>query len=102
MRERLALFPFISFYKGWVPERFPEVADRVFSLVHMDVDLYEPTLQAIEFFWPRLSPRGAMLFDDHGLAGFPGTRAAVEEALGRRDDAIVVPAYTGGSVVLKL
>ena len=33
-------------YRGWIPERFKEVADLRFSLVHIDVDLYRPTLEA--------------------------------------------------------
>lgn len=38
------------YYKGWIPSRFDAVADRTFAFVHVDVDLYEPTRDSIEFF----------------------------------------------------
>ena len=47
-------FNFIKTYKGWIPERFDEVKDRTFSFVHIDVELYQPTYDSLEFFFPRL------------------------------------------------
>ena len=79
VRSNLARFPFVSFYKGWIPERFGEIEDRSFKLVHIDVDLYQPYVDSIEFFYPRLLEGGILAFDDCGSAGFPGARRAVEE-----------------------
>ncbi|MFW5652494.1 MAG: TylF/MycF/NovP-related O-methyltransferase [Planctomycetota bacterium] len=42
------------------------LADRRYRFVHIDVDVYEPTLACLEFFWPRLSPGGAIVIDDYG------------------------------------
>lgn len=55
---RLAAFPFARLHAGVIPARFPEVADRRFSLVHVDVDLYRPTIDSLEFFYPRMVPGG--------------------------------------------
>jgi len=79
VRANLARFPFISLYRGWIPERFGEVEDRQFKFVHIDVDLYQPYVDSIEFFYPRLLEGGILAFDDCGSAGFPGARRAVEE-----------------------
>ncbi|MBL4590407.1 MAG: class I SAM-dependent methyltransferase [Phycisphaerales bacterium] len=65
--------------KGWIPERFDEVGDAQFSFVHVDVDLYEPTLASIEFFYPRLVPGGILLCDDYGAETCPGARRALDE-----------------------
>lgn len=35
-----SVFNFIRLYHGWIPEKFDEVANRTFSYVHIDVDLY--------------------------------------------------------------
>lgn len=76
----------IRVMRGWIPERFPEVADRQFCLVHVDVDMYEPTLQCLEFFWPRM-PRFALLVcDDYGTAAYPGARIAIDEFFAGRDE----------------
>jgi len=79
VRSNLSRFPFVAFYKGWIPERFGEIEDRQFKFVHIDVDLYQPYVDSIEFFYPRLLEGGILAFDDCGSAGFPGARRAVEE-----------------------
>ncbi len=85
-------------HRGWIPERFPDVADEQFSFVHVDVDLYEPHRDAIEFFWPRLTVGGLMVFDDYGSAYCPGARRAVDEAFASED---VVESPTAQAFVIK-
>lgn len=65
--------------KGWIPTRFKEVADRRFAFVHIDVDLYEPTRDALEFFYPRLNPGAILVVDDFGFSTCPGATRAVQE-----------------------
>jgi hypothetical protein len=36
-----------------------------FSFVHLDMDLYEGTLGALRFFWPRMNPGGIILSHDY-------------------------------------
>lgn len=79
LRETLKDFRRISIYQGWIPERFPEVADKVFRLVHIDVDLYQPTRDSLEFFYPRMAPGGVLVFDDYGVTTCPGAYKAVNE-----------------------
>lgn len=70
-------------YKGWIPERFNEVKDKTFSLVHIDVDLYDPTLATLEFFWPRLNPGGMIVCDDYGFESCPGAKKAMDDFFAR-------------------
>lgn len=58
-------FSNIKYYKGWIPERFIEVENIKFSLVHIDLDIYEPTRDSIDFFWPKIVPGGIMICDWH-------------------------------------
>jgi len=69
----------VHIMKGWIPDRFDEVADRTFSMVHVDVDLYAPTRDSFEFFYDRLSPHGMMICDDYGSGSYPGARKAMDE-----------------------
>lgn len=66
------------------PGIFPDSArllpdDTEFVLVHVDVDIYESTKAACEFFWPRLVEGGIMIFDDYNAPRCPGTTKAVDE-----------------------
>jgi hypothetical protein len=79
--QTLSKFPFVHLYKGWIPERFPEVTDNQFSFVSIDVDLFQPTLDSLEFFFPRLIKGGIIYFDDYGGKTFVGAKAAVDQYL---------------------
>jgi len=49
------------------------------SLLHLDCDLYEPTLAALEAFYPRVVTGGVVLFDEYALPEFPGESQALDE-----------------------
>jgi len=66
-------------FKGWIPNRFNEVAQKRFSLIHIDVDLYQPTLDSISFFWERLNTGGALVCDDYGSLLCPGAKKAMDD-----------------------
>ncbi len=81
VRENLKeFFGRYTLYKGWIPDRFQEVSERSFAFVHVDVDLFEPTRDALAFFTQRLAPGGVILCDDYGSAHCPGARKACNEA----------------------
>jgi hypothetical protein len=89
VRDNLASFANVCFMAGWIPERFAEVADRRFSLVHIDVDLYQPTLDSVSFFYERLNPGGILVCDDYGFGTCPGAYRAMNEALEDKPESIV-------------
>jgi hypothetical protein len=52
------------------------------SLLHLDMDLYEPTLAALRHLYPLVSPGGIVLLDEYGMDGFPGESAAFDDFFG--------------------
>ena len=93
-RDALKDFSNVDFYRGWIPQRFHEVSDRQFAFVHIDVDLYQPTLDSLTFFFPRLARGGVVVCDDYGFTTCPGATRAVQNscATGRRRLFICPPA----------
>lgn len=79
VRHTLESFTNVEYFKGWIPTRFAEVSHRRFRVVHIDVDLYQPTRDSIEFFYPRLVTGGTIVMDDYGLMTCPGARRAADE-----------------------
>ncbi|HVC37699.1 MAG TPA: TylF/MycF/NovP-related O-methyltransferase [Gammaproteobacteria bacterium] len=100
LRETLVEFDNYRVYRGWIPERFTEVSDQRFSFVHIDVDLYQPTLDSLEFFYPRTCREGIILMDDYGFATCPGAKRAADEFFKGRAEPIVM-LTTGQALVLK-
>lgn len=78
-RETLKRFQKTHFHKGWIPEKFHEVENELFKLVHIDVDLYQPTKDCLNFFYSRMVDRGVIVLDDYGSTLCPGAYKATEE-----------------------
>jgi hypothetical protein len=85
----LAGFSNIHVYPGWIPTQFHRVADRQFCFVHVDVDLHDPTRDALEFFYPRLLPGGIILCDDYGSIYCPGARKAMDDYFADKPERII-------------
>lgn len=49
------------------------------ALLHLDCDLYEPTLAALQAFYPRVVTGGIVLLDEYGMAAWPGESRALED-----------------------
>jgi hypothetical protein len=90
VRENLREFRNFAVHRGWIPERFEDVADKRFCFVHIDVDLYEPTKDSIVFFYERLNPGGLMLLDDYGFSSCPGAKLAADEFFSTKQEKIVM------------
>lgn len=88
-RRSLARFSNLTFCPGWIPERFAEVKNCRFCFVHIDVQLYRPTHDSIEFFYPRLNSGGILVFDDYGFTTCPGATHAIDEFLSDKPEKLV-------------
>ena len=91
----------MKLYKGWIPDRFKEVENRKFQFVHIDVDLYQPTLDALEFFYPRLVSGGVIVCDDYNLTMFPGAKQAWDEFFSGKKYFLNYETPFGGSFLIK-
>jgi O-methyltransferase len=93
------LLPFkdvIRFHKGWIPERFADVDQTRFTFVHVDVDLFQPTRDSVEFFYPRLSQGGVLLCDDYGFTSCPGATEAIDNFLADKPEKMLSLPSGGG------
>lgn len=87
-------------HKGWIPEVFGQAEIESLVFAHIDVDLYEPTLASLEYFYPRLVPGGILLCDDYGYETCPGQKRAVDDFM-RQHPEPVIHSPTGQAFILK-
>lgn len=71
-------------------EQRKESGEPCFALVSLDPDLYEPTLEGLRYFYPRLAPGGRILIHDYTSCQFEGVKMAVDEYC-RAHEIFVVP-----------
>jgi O-methyltransferase len=86
----------LTLHKGWIPDRFRDVEDGKFAFVHVDVDLRQPTVDSLEFFYPRLSPGAVFLCDDYGCTTCPGATEVIDQFLNDKPEKMVSLDAGGG------
>lgn len=74
--------------------------DLRFRFVHLDVDLYQSTLDGLRWFHPRLVPGGVLISHDFNSISCPGVRAAFEEYFAESEDG-VIPLFDTQCLVVK-
>ena len=86
--------------KGYFPATADGLEDQ-FALVSLDADLYEPTLQGLRWFYPRMNPGGVILLHDYHNTRFAGVKAAVEQFRAENGPLLLAPvADLHGSIML--
>lgn len=93
VKSYLKNYPDISFYKGLFPVTAEPVKGKKFSFVHLDVDLYESTLNSLKFFYPRMSRGGVII--SHDYRDVDGVRKAFDEFFEDKPEIIIEPYITG-------
>lgn len=79
--------PNAHLYKGIFPQSAEPIENKIFSFVHLDVDLYESTLESLRFFYPRMNRGGIIL--SHDYPGAQGVMRAFDEFFHDKPEPII-------------
>ncbi|MBY0282266.1 MAG: TylF/MycF family methyltransferase [Alphaproteobacteria bacterium] len=75
--------PRVHLVKGDIEKTIPKYVEENpglrISLLHFDVDLYRPTITALEYLWPLVVKGGVVIFDEYGIPPWEGEAKAVDE-----------------------
>ena len=73
----------LELIKGDIAETVPDYVRRNpglrIALLHLDCDLYEPTLVGLKHLYPLVVPGGVVILDEYGQTKFAGESAAFDE-----------------------
>lgn len=86
VKSRMSYPDNIKIYKGYFPQSADGIEDK-FCFVSLDMDLYQPQLAGLKFFWNKMEEGGAILLHDYFHPELPGVREAVmdfEREVGRK------------------
>ena len=86
VRALLAPFTQLTIHKGDVSASLPHLAESTYRLVHIDTDLYQPTVVCLDYFGDRMCRGGVIVVDDYGAPKCAGVATAVGEYLAQTDD----------------
>jgi O-methyltransferase len=91
----------ILVHKGFFPDSIPSDMDaQTFAFVHLDADLYEPIVEGLRYFYPRLAPHGVLVVHDYN--SWPGARKAVDEFFSDKPEMpIPMPDKSGSALIVR-
>ena len=69
--------------------------------MHIDLDLYLPTLETLQFFFPRLQNGGIIVCDDYNSKMFDGSKKAWDEFFTKNKVKFNFAPTIGGSFIIK-
>lgn len=79
--DYLSAWPFLKTVKNRFEDAVPHLPEGSWHFVHLDVDIYAPTLHALRYFRDRLVHGGIIIVDDYNYKSCPGAKKAVQEFL---------------------
>lgn len=84
VRKKLARFDvqqMVTLHQGLFAETLPRLEPAKYHFVNIDCDLYEPHLECLEYFYPRMHRGGVIFFDDYHSTEYPMAKLAVDRFL---------------------
>lgn len=96
VKQKLTKYKQVYFYPGLFPNTAIPVRDKRFAFVHLDVDLYQSTKDALEFFYPRLNKGGIILTHDFI---FEGVKKAFYDFFDQKPESIIRLSTTQALVI---
>lgn len=100
MRDVQALLPNAHIHAGKIPDTFkfiPAYSHIIFA--HIDLDIYQPTLDALEAVYPRMHS-GYIVIDDYGNWATPGVKKAVDEFFEDKME-VIITQVTSQALIIK-
>ncbi|MBV9404832.1 MAG: TylF/MycF family methyltransferase [Acidobacteriaceae bacterium] len=67
----------VHFLEGWFRDTLPVAPFEKIAVLRLDGDMYESTIEALEYLYPKLSAGGYLIVDDYGALA--NCRAAVND-----------------------
>jgi hypothetical protein len=74
---------------GLFADTLRTLPERRYDFVHVDCDLYEPHLECLEYFYPRMRPGGIVFFDDYHSVEFPMAKGAIDVFMSGRPEELM-------------
>ena len=91
-----------EFIKGYFPNSISEeLRGKIFSVVSLDCDLYEPMKAGLDFFYPLMTKGGLLLLHDYSSMHWEGAKKAIDEFCKDTGEFLVLMPDKSGSAIIR-
>lgn len=84
--DKKGLTKYVTLTPGLFQDTLVKLPDKKYFFVNIDCDLYEPHLECLEFFYPRMEQGGIIFFDDYHSLHFMMARKAIDKFMDGRPE----------------
>lgn len=70
VRRNFSEWSRVNFVQGAIPQTLESVNISKIAYLHIDMNCVVPEIEAIEFFWPKLSTGACVVLDDYAYSGY--------------------------------
>jgi len=99
VKDYLKKYSGVTFHKGVFPATTKGLKPMKYSLVHLDADTYKTTLDALKYFYPKMSKGGIIISHDYTF--FDGVAKSFHEFFDKKREVIIETA-SSHCMVIKL
>jgi O-methyltransferase len=92
--------PFAKVVRGFFPSSAQALNLSNIAFCHLDVDIYNATLESLQYLAPRLAPKGLIVVDDTGHNETPGVDLAVKDFVASNPSFLMIPMFPCQSVLM--
>ncbi|MBI5928577.1 MAG: class I SAM-dependent methyltransferase [Chloroflexi bacterium] len=78
VKQYLSDFQHLHIHQGDIYDTLKDLPEMNYGLVHLDVDVFETTLDCLRYFGQRLVSKGMMVLDDYRSPNCPGIAHAID------------------------
>ena len=90
----------VKIIKGMVPDTLPEISAQKIAYLSIDMNVWKPELDAMEYLWDRIVPGGILIHDDYGFPQHIHQKQGVDE-FAKRKNARLLCLPTGQAILFK-
>jgi hypothetical protein len=84
--DQKGLTKYVTLVPGLFTNTLSTLPDKKYFFVNIDCDLYEPHLECLDFFYPRMEQGGIIFFDDYHSVEFMMARKAIDKFMDGRPE----------------
>jgi len=88
------------YHVGYIPDSFSASPPDKIIYLHIDLNSTKPTIDALNFFSPRLLQGGIIIFDDYGNTGYPDTKKQIDEFF-KNKPGVLMKSPTGQAIFFR-
>jgi O-methyltransferase len=102
VRARVGRSDKVVLRPGYVPDTLAGLEHEQFAFVLLDLDLYDPTLASLDFFYPRIPPGGYLVMHDYNNPESDwACKRALDSFLGDKPESVVEVGDMWGTALIR-